>query len=540
VAVNEGEVMTIIGFVKLKHLLLELAQLRSVDDVLRRTVDTLASSSNVALARIWLISPGDICTQCQYTIHCQNAENCLHLKASAGKSIVDPNLDWNHTEGNFRRFPIGIRKVGMIAKTGKPIEIPHLTHDEEWLADRDWAVRENLLGFVGQPLIYHGETLGVLSIFARDRIDEGALDMLRMVADHLAYSIANARAFELVANLKYQMELENAYLRKEVNDVSAFNGIIGKSKGIENIREMIRMVGPTDANVLIFGESGVGKEMIAREIHNHSARKERAMIKINCPAIPSELFESEFFGHSRGAFTGAVKDRNGYFQAADKGTLFLDEIAEIPITLQSKLLRVLQEGEFQRIGEDTVRNVNVRIISATNRRLKDDIKSGAFREDLYYRLNVFPLEVPPLRERREDIPLLVDHFLKMNIKKFNRPAVRLSPGRIDDLLAYSWPGNIRELQNIVERITITADPSKIIDGLLSTSPQEGRASQETDPLERRLLTEAEIRDIEKENMLQVLDKTNWKIYGERGAADLLEIKPTTLISRLKKLGLYNK
>jgi len=530
--------MSVIGFVKLKHLLLELAQLRSVDEVLRRTVDSLASSSTVALARVWLVHRGDICAQCQYLPDCKDNEHCLHLMASSGRSIADSKLSWGHTEGNFRRFPIGIRKVGMIAKTGKPIEIPHMDPNEAWIADKDWVVREHIEGFVGQPLIHREETLGVLSVFSRSPIDEGTLDLLRMVADHLAYSIANARAFELVANLKHQIELENAYLRQEVNEVSAFTGIIGRSKGIENIREMIRMVGPTDANVLIWGESGVGKEMIAREIHNHSGRRERAMIKINCPAIPGELFESEFFGHTRGAFTGAVKDRTGYFQAADRGTLFLDEIAEVPIALQSKLLRVLQEGEYQRVGEEKIRNVDVRIISATNRNLKQEIKSGAFREDLFYRLNVFPIEVPPLRARKEDIPLLVDHFLEMNAKKFNRHPVRLTPKKLDQLIAYSWPGNIRELQNIIERIVITANPSEILDGL-TTVPHEGEHAQsERAPDEPRLMTEADLRELEKQNMLLAMEMTNWKMYGERGAAQLLGIKPTTLISRLKKLGLY--
>jgi len=531
--------MSVIGYVKLKHLLLELAQLQSVQDVLRRAVDSLASSSNVALARVWLSNPGDICAQCKYAEHCQDNERCLHLMASSGQSIVDPNLSWNYIESNFRRFPIGIRKVGMIAKTGQPIEVPRLDPNEEWIADKDWVIREEITGFVGQPLIFHDEILGVLSVFSRTAIDEGTLDLLRMVADHLAYSIANARAFELVANLKHQIELENAYLRREVNDVSLFNkDIIGRSAAVANIGEMIRMVGPTDANVLIFGESGVGKEMIARKIHEHSGRKERAMIKINCPAIPAELFESEFFGHTRGAFTGAVKDRNGYFQAADNGALFLDEVAEIPITLQSKLLRVIQEGEYQRIGEEKMRNVNVRIISATNRNLQHEIKAGAFREDLFYRLNVFPLEVPPLRARKEDIPLLVDHFMELHAKRLNRTPVKLSPKKIEDLMAYHWPGNIRELQNIIERIMITADPSKIIDMLHASAPDSDAPKRQPEAAEPAILTEPELRLLEKDNMLRVLNKTNWKIYGARGAAKMLEIKPTTLISRLKKLGLY--
>ena len=533
--------MAILGFVNVRKLLLEMAQHHSVEVVLRIAVETLASISSVALVRVWLLEAGDICPTCKDNAQCLDKSRCLHLKASSGTSLVSGGKAWGDIKSSaFSRFPLGIRKVGQIAQTGRPLEVPEINSNEKWLADPAWVKRERIVGFAGQPLICRDEVLGVLSVFTRDPLEQGTLDMLRMVADHLAYAIANARAFEMVDRLKQQIEQENAYLREEINEVQSFKGIIGQSEGIEQIRKLIRMVGPTDANVLIYGESGTGKEMIAREMHNYSERCGKPMIKINCSAIPRELFESEFFGHARGAFTGAVKNRIGYFQAADGGTLFLDEVGEIPIYLQSKLLRVLQEGEYQRVGEDVVRKVDVRIISATNRNLHAEIQSGRFREDLYYRLQVFPVTVPSLRERKMDIPLLAEHFIKLSSKKMNRPCLRLSERQLQRLVAYDWPGNIRELQNIVERIVITAQPDQVLLEL-DRPPAAVREEQAAPPekvLPKRVLTEKELRDLEKTNLQEALRQMNWRIYGPRGAAKLLGINPTTLISRLKKLGIY--
>jgi transcriptional regulator with GAF, ATPase, and Fis domain len=280
--------------------------------------------------------------------------------------------------------------------------------------------------------------------------------------------------------------------------------------------------------------------MIARELHNQSSRRGNPMIRINCSAIPAELFESEFFGHARGAFTGAVKTRIGYFQAADGGTLFLDEVGELPVYLQSKLLRVLQEGEYQRVGEESVHKVDVRIISATNKNLQAAIRSGAFREDLYYRLQVFPIETPSLRARKEDIPLLADHFIALLCKKMNRSPVRLTDRQLLALAEYDWPGNIRELQNIIERIVITEKTDSVLAGLGRAPSPSGAARPAQDPAGtvQRIMTEKEIREHEKNNMLAAMKQTNWRIYGPRGAARLLGINPTTLISRLKKFGLY--
>jgi formate hydrogenlyase transcriptional activator len=524
-------------------LLLEMAQQRSVDELLQLVTTSLASNCNVALARVWMIAPGDVCNTCNEYAACRDKRRCLHLMASRGLSI-DNTTTWNTVEhGAFRRFPLGERKVGRIAASGQPGIIPVISNNSDWIADWAWVKKERIVSFVGQPLICKGEVLGVLAMFTRVALEQGALGLMRMIADHLAYAVSNARAFAEINRLKRQIENENAYLREEVNIAQSFNGIIGKSNALQEILRQIVLVAPIDTSVLITGESGTGKELIAREIHAKSRRAGHPMIKINCAAVPKGLFESEFFGHARGAFTGAHKDREGFFQLADRGTLFLDEISEIPIELQGKLLRVLQEGEYQRVGEERVRKVDVRIISATNRDLRREVTTGRFRKDLYYRINVYPFHLPPLRERKEDIPLLVNHFLALTSRRLNRPKPRLSQSDIESLKQYDWPGNIRELQNIIERAVITSHLGKLDSGVSSiaylgdkvTDPTVHTKGCYTDKLS--VLTDAEIRQLERENMIKALSVCNGKIYGPRSASEKLGIKPTTLISRLKKMGI---
>ena len=301
------------------------------------------------------------------------------------------------------------------------------------------------------------------------------------------------------------------------------------------------MVAPTDASVLILGESGTGKELVAREIHKQSQRSSKPMIQVNCASIPRELYESEFFGHVKGSFTGAVKDRAGRFEAADQGTLFLDEVGEIPLELQSKLLRVLQEKQYERVGDEKTRQVDVRIIAATNRDLKREVEAGRFRQDLYYRLHVVPIEVAPLRRREQDIPVLAAHFLELAAKRFNRPARRLTQANLLELQHYEWPGNVRELQNVIERAVITSGR----DALRLNLPQgkdverpSFRAPSFNKPEEDlEIVPETEWRRRERQNTLTALGRTGWRIYGPGGAAELLGMKPTTLASRIKKMGL---
>ncbi|MBC8285009.1 MAG: sigma 54-interacting transcriptional regulator, partial [Nitrospinae bacterium] len=312
-----------------------------------------------------------------------------------------------------------------------------------------------------------------------------------------------ACAFNEIESLKKQLELENEYLSEERVELQSFGGIIGQSHSLQNILQQIDMVASTDANVLIFGESGTGKELIANEIHKRSPRSSRPLIRVNCASIPRDLYESEFFGHVKGAFTGAVKDRVGRFELADEGTLFLDEVGEIPLDLQSKLLRVLQEGTFERVGDEKTFKANVRIIAATNKNLKNEVVKGNFREDLFYRLNVFPLEVPPLRERKMDIPLLVVHFLKRAEIKFNRSGIKLSKSNLIQLENYSWPGNIRELQNVVERAVIISRSGRLIFDLPDHSSHKKLSRQESFSnvvfVNDKVSTFSEIKQYEREN-----------------------------------------
>ncbi len=334
------------------------------------------------------------------------------------------------------------------------------------------------------------------------------------------------------------LEWENEFLQDEVR--LNFGDILGQSPAIQKVLAQITTVAPTEANVLVLGESGTGKELVARAIHDLSARKDHPLVRVNCASIPKELFESEFFGHVRGAFTGAIKDRVGRFELADGGTLFLDEIGEIPLDLQSKLLRVLQEGQFERVGDERTRTTKVRLIVATNRDLLAEAKTGHFRLDLYYRLSVFPIEVPPLRERLEDIGILAQHFIKQSARRLGVARPRLNKRHLQELQSYDWPGNVRELQNVIERAVILARGGQLQFELpLRTSrnglvPDQKLASggEEDDELS---LDELVIR--ERAIVSKALGRSRGKIYGADGAAALLKIKPTTLVSKMKRLGL---
>jgi transcriptional regulator with GAF, ATPase, and Fis domain len=454
---------------------------------------------------------------------------------------MDLEADWSRLDGDFSRFPLGVRKVGWIAATGSAVEVNDIETDAKWIARPDWARREKIRGFGGQPLLYKGEVLGVLAVFTRTRLPHEELIWLRMMADHAATAIVNARAFEQIQRLHERLELECNYLRQEVQEARAFGDIVGQSAALKNVLRQVELVAPTDANVIICGESGTGKELVAREIHHSSQRRERPLIKVNCAAISRELYESEFFGHVKGAFSGAVKDRAGRFEAADGGTLFLDEVGEIPVDLQGKLLRVLQEGQYERVGEEKTRQVDVRILAATNRNLKKEVANGRFRQDLYYRLNVFPIEVAPLRLRREDIPLLAAHFFQVIQARENRAFPPLSPAQVDRLQRYDWPGNVRELRNVIERAAITARRGRLELILpheeMDSGPIRSDAAGVGVDDEPEVLPEAEMRRRERQNLLAALKKSHWKIYGAGGAAELLGVKPTTLASRMKKMGL---
>jgi PAS domain S-box-containing protein len=340
------------------------------------------------------------------------------------------------------------------------------------------------------------------------------------------------------AHLREELEHERDYLREEVNVAMNFGRIVGTSPVMQQMLKRVEAVADTPASVLLLGESGVGKELVAHAIHARSPRAEGPLVKVNCASIPKELFESEFFGHVKGAFTGAHRDRVGRFQLADGGTLFLDEVGEIPLELQGKLLRVLQESEFERVGDDVTRSVDVRVIAATNRILEQQIVDGNFREDLFYRLSVFPVEVPPLRERGDDVIQLAQEFLEKTCKDFGRESMTLTRGQANKLRHYGWPGNVRELKNVIERAVILSPGNALM--LEASLPELALADQTIlgDVVSASaFLTEKEMREFQKNNLLAVLKQTNWRVSGADGAAELLGVKPTTLADRIRTLGI---
>lgn len=375
--------------------------------------------------------------------------------------------------------------------------------------------------FTSTPVISDGRIIGAVVVF-------------RDITERRTTELQLQNALVELKTLKQRLEEQNAYLQEEIHIEHNYRDIVGLSEPILKIVQQIDVVGPTDANVLIHGESGTGKELIARAIHQASKRRDQPLIRVNCAAIPAELFESEFFGHLRGAFTGAVRDRVGRFELANGGTLFLDEIGEIPLELQSKLLRVLQEGQFERVGEERTRSVDVRIIAATNRDLRAEVQAKRFREDLFFRLNVFPVHSPSLRERRADVPLLASHFLQLIGARLNMPGHRLNKGDMARLQAYEWPGNIRELQNVIERALITATGAELNIDLPNTATSTQVAAAQDNV---RIMTEQELRTLERDNLSAAMAACGGKMFGKDGAAQLLGIKPTTLASRLKKMAL---
>ncbi len=367
---------------------------------------------------------------------------------------------------------------------------------------------------------------------------KGAVVVFRDITERNKSKKQREEAYDQIKALKDLLERERDYLRDEINVTINFGEIIGESQALKRTLAQIEAVAKTPTSVLILGESGVGKEMVARAIHANSPRMDKPLVKVNCASIPKNLFESEFFGHVRGSFTGAHRDRIGRLHLAAGGTLFLDEIGEIPLDLQSKLLRALQEHEFERVGDDKTIKVDVRIIAATNRDLKAEVAAGRFREDLYYRLSVFPIEVPPLRERCKDIGSLAIQFLDNVCKEQGRETLTLTRQQIDSLSNYSWPGNIRELKNVIERAVILTKGNRL--RLDIAMPNDNETKQSMVPIateDGAFVSDAIFREKEKENLVSVLRYTKWRISGTDGAAELLGIKPSTLTYRMKVFGI---
>jgi PAS domain S-box-containing protein len=464
-------------------------------------------------------------------VECSGGDNTrLRMLSYVDRQEILENIEYN-TDGT----PCEIVMEGKDFFCARDLEksFPREKGIQSWVAVPIFSpstgkVIGNIAAFDNMPMAKEQNQTAILRIFAAragaeiERIE--AQKKLEEANDELAKRLKEIEA------LKNQLALENKYLQEEIKLNNNFEEIVSKSKVFHKVLQQIEQVASTDATVLILGESGTGKELVARAIHNISNRSKRPLVKVNCATLPANLIESELFGHEKGAFTGALERKIGRFELADGGTIFLDEIGELPVELQSKLLRVLQEGEFERLGNPKTMKVNVRVIAATNRHLQTAIEKKEFREDLYYRLNVFPIHCPPLRERKEDIPILVKHFLKKHEGKMAKKIVNVEAAVMDALITYDWPGNIRELENLIERAMILS-PGTILqagDWLPKTNVITTGNGQKT------LL---KLEEVEKEHIIDTLKKVNWKVSGEKGAAKILGLNPTTLEARMKKLGI---
>lgn len=680
--------MNVASLQKVTH---ALAESRTVDSVLRLVVNGLAEQTNIAMARVWLKGPGDLCAVCPMLSRCSDKNQCFHLLASSGNSVT-PEInaeDFTRIDGHYSRIPlVSELKVSSVGSTGEPLLLYREIAEPkgEWIESIEWVDKQRIRSFAGQPLMFENEILGVLALFSREHISNEEFGWLRTFADGAALAIAKARnaeqkkkiaddldlkiqvlhsipatawtvtangqldfvnqfyldalgvtfeyctapleawnksgtdlppflsllhpdhkervrkifwegitsgkgwtfeapflhasdrkyhwhidravplrddvgkvvrfvgscadidelkqaqersrqAYEELAALKAQLEIENTYLLEEIKKTHNFEEIIGQSLPLIKLLDNVESAAPTDANVLIFGETGSGKELVARAVHSRSPRSRRALVKVNCGAMPADLVESELFGHIKGAFTGAVNARIGRFELADGGTLFLDEVGELPLPTQVKLLRVLQEREFEPVGSNRTIKVDVRIIAATNRHLEQAVQAGQFRSDLFYRLNVIPLHVPPLRERSDDIPEMVMHFVEQVAKRIGKSIDGVSQETMRTLIEYSWPGNVRELQNVIERGVILSKTS-----ILSLGPDLLPVTQDSVMIADSATASAfahsnSLEDVERQHILQVLTNTGWLINGPNGAGAILKVHPNTLRSRMKKLGI---
>lgn len=448
----------------------------------------------------------------------------------------DPNqlrqlaMDFPESRGFLREDSlraIAGTTLGIAYTTGKSVVVPQadLMSDQAMLG----TVRsEGIQSGLALPLISRNRTLGVLTLARRtaDTFNPDDIDFLMRAAGQVAIAVENALAYREIAGLRDKLAHENLYLVEEIRNAGHFEGIVGQSAALGQVLQLVETVATSDSTVLLLGETGTGKELVARAIHDRSRRKGRTFVRINCAAIPSGLLESEFFGHERGAFTGAVAQKIGRLELADQGTLFMDEVGDIPLELQPKLLRVLQDGEFERLGSTRTTTVDIRLVAATNRDLDRMMEEKLFRSDLFYRLNVFPIRIPPLRERPEDIPLLVRYFSQKYARSMEKRIESVPAAAMRKLMRWHWPGNVRELQNLVERAVILTRNSTLaisVPELASTSAKFG--SVRTSSFD------------EQDRIVRILKETKGRVGGPSGAAARLGLKRTTLITRMKKMGI---
>jgi formate hydrogenlyase transcriptional activator len=421
-------------------------------------------------------------------------------------------------------------RSGWVLDHGEPLLTVDLRESPPFV-EHAALLQEGIRSAVSVPMTVKRKIIGTLNVGSRmpGRYGQDEASLLAAIAEQVGLAIENLLAYEEIAALKARLEAENVYLQEEVRTEAAFGDVVGESSAILGALANVRKVAPTDSTVLVTGETGTGKELIVRAIHSLSRRKDTVLVKVNCAALPAGVIESELFGHEKGAFTGALMRKVGRFELAHQGTLFLDEVGDLPLELQAKLLRVLQEGEFERVGGTQTLKVDVRLIAATNRDLERAVSEGRFRADLYYRLNVFPIFLPPLRERPQDIARLARHFAMLYAGKMGKPVGPLSADVLDRLAAYAWPGNVRELQNVIERAVILSSQGEF--ELPDLLPPAGGCPREP----RRTL-----ENVDRQHIVAVLEETGWQVSGERGAARILGLKRTTLEARMKKLGILRR
>jgi PAS domain S-box-containing protein len=467
---------------------------------------------------------------------------------AAGEGIYGLDADGNTTFGNAATYEIlGWHVEDILGQ--KAHEVHHHSHADGSPYPRTdcpiyAALKDGEIHRVDDEVFWHTNGTAVPVEYTstpimKDGKPDGAVVVFRDISKRKEIELQREQAYAEVKALTEQLEQERDYLRDEVNDSANFGEIIGESEALKRAMAQIEAVAKTPVSVLILGESGVGKEMIARAIHTKSDRADKPLVKVNCASIPKDLFESEFFGHVRGAFTGAHQDRTGRLQLANGGTLFLDEIGEIPVSQQGKLLRALQEGEFERVGDDQTIKVDVRVVAATNRDLLEEMKAGRFREDLFYRLSVFPVQVPPLRDRLDDVPPLALHFIEEICRELGREPMQMTQSQVSLLKRQPWPGNIRELKNVIERAVISTTGNRLrLD--LALPAATARTAQTTEsalPEPSEFVTAEEFKLLEKANIAAALAHSNWIVWGPDGAAELLGMRPSTLSYQMKALGI---
>ena len=516
----------------LRRITRELAATHNLSVVLNSITTALVEHAGAALSRVFLYLSDEECDICRthgavFTMKSEG-KKCLHLAASAGlfngAAVPDHLIPMT-----FNTLPV---KVARERRAFMSNDVLRELADEIPAANREMLAQMGVVAAGAFPLEYRGELVGVLGMLSRKPFEPRAWELQSIFADQAAMAVKSASLFEQLERYKNRLQVENAYLQSEIRTERGFEEIIGESPALKAVIRKVKQVAGVETTVLLTGETGTGKELIARAIHGLSARKDRPMIKVNCGAIPQGVVESELFGHERGAFTGALQRRIGRFELADKGTLFMDEVGELPLDTQVKLLRVLQEQEFERLGGTRLMKVDVRLIAATNRDLEQEVTAGRFRSDLFFRLNVFPIHVPPLRERPGDIALLVRHFLNHFQRKLAKPLRAVTPESLDQLQRYSWPGNIRELQNVLERACVLS-PGPIVE-IGDTLRAPGDAGANNDGGEQGIVT---LDESERMHVQRALAATSGKIHGPDGAATLLGINGSTLRSRMQKLGI---